>query len=99
PTRHLCLYLHDALPICFKPGDEVYARPGQERIGTFAEFIAVREDALAHKPKSLDMEQAASIPLVGLTGWQALIEKAGLKRGQKRSEEHTSELQSPDQLV
>jgi alcohol dehydrogenase len=66
----------------FKPGDEVYARPGQERIGTFAEFIAVREDALAHKPKSLDMEQAASIPLVGLTGWQALVEKAGLKRGQ-----------------
>lgn len=67
----------------FKPGDEVYARPGQERIGTFAEFIAVREAALAHKPKSLDMEQAASIPLVGLTGWQALVEKAGLKRGQK----------------
>lgn len=67
----------------FKPGDEVYARPEQERIGAFAEYIAVREDALALKPASLNMEDAASIPLVGLTGWQALVEKANLKKGQK----------------
>ena len=67
----------------FKPGDEVYARPDKNRIGTFAEFIAVREDDLAIKPKSLTMEEAASIPLVGLTAWQALIEKAKLKKGQK----------------
>ncbi len=67
----------------FKPGDEVYARPDKNRIGTFAEFIAVREDDLAVKPKSLTMEEAASIPLVGLTAWQALIEKAKLKKGQK----------------
>ena len=67
----------------FKPGDEVYARPDKNRIGTFAEFIAVREDDLAIKPKSLTMEEAASIPLVGLTAWQALIEKANLKKGQK----------------
>jgi alcohol dehydrogenase len=67
----------------FKPGDEVYTRPEQERIGAFAEYIAVREEALAHKPATLTMEDAASIPLVGLTGWQALIEKANLKRGQK----------------
>src|SRR6266480_1542673 len=67
----------------FRPGDEVYARPDKNRIGTFAEFIAVSEDDLAIKPKSLTMEEAASIPLVGLTAWQALIEKAKLKKGQK----------------
>jgi len=67
----------------FKPGDEVYARPHKDRIGTFAEFIAVKEDGVALKPTSLTMEEAASIPLVGLTAWQALIEKGQLKKGQK----------------
>lgn len=67
----------------FKPGDEVYGRPDKNRIGTFAEFIAVREDDLATKPKCLTMEEAASIPLVGLTAWQALVERAKLKKGQK----------------
>ena len=66
----------------FKPGDEVYARPHKDRIGTFAEFIAVKEDGVALKPKALTMEEAASIPLVGLTAWQALIEKGQLKKGQ-----------------
>ncbi len=67
----------------FKPGDEVYARADDFRIGSFAEFIAVKEASLAHKPKNLTMEEAASIPLVGLTAWQALVERARLKRGQK----------------
>lgn len=67
----------------FKVGDEVYARPADHRIGTFAEFIAVNEDDAAIKPKDLTMEEAASIPLVGLTAWQALVEKADLKKGQK----------------
>ena len=67
----------------FKPGDEVYARPDQDRIGTFAELISMNEDAVAIKPKALTMEEAASIPLVGLTAWQALIERANLKKGQK----------------
>ncbi|AXL50084.1 NADPH:quinone oxidoreductase [Paraburkholderia caffeinilytica] len=67
----------------FKPGDEVYARPHKDRIGTFAEFIAVKEDGVALKPRTLTMEEAASIPLVGLTAWQALIEKGQLKKGQK----------------
>jgi NADPH:quinone reductase-like Zn-dependent oxidoreductase len=58
----------------FKPGDEVYARPDKDRIGAFAEFISIREDDLALKPEQLAMEEAASIPLVGLTAWQALIE-------------------------
>ena len=67
----------------FQVGDEVYARAPDFSIGSFAEFIAIKESALAHKPKSLSMEEAASIPLVGLTAWQALVEKAKLKPGQK----------------
>jgi len=67
----------------FKPGDEVYSRPDDFRICAFAERIAIKEDSLAIKPNALTMEEAASIPLVGLTAWQALIEKAQLKKGQK----------------
>src|SRR5216117_4211925 len=67
----------------FKLGDEVYARPHKDRIGTFAEFIAMNEADVALKPKNLTMEEAASIPLVGLTAWQVLVERANLKRGQK----------------
>jgi NADPH:quinone reductase-like Zn-dependent oxidoreductase len=67
----------------FKPGDEVYARPRDGRVGTFAELISVNEADLALKPKNLSMEEAASIPLVGLTAWQALVERAGLQNGQK----------------
>ena len=67
----------------FKPGDEVYARPDDDRIGAFAECIAIQEDAVAKKPKNLTMEEAASIPLVGLTAWQVLVERANLKAGQK----------------
>ena len=67
----------------FKVSDEVYARPADHRIGTFAELIAINESDVAMKPKNLTMEEAASIPLVGLTAWQALIEKANLQKGQK----------------
>ena len=67
----------------FKVGDEVYSRPDDLRIGTFAEFVAVREDSVALKPRNLSMEEAASIPLVGLTAWQALVERAQLRKGQK----------------
>jgi alcohol dehydrogenase len=67
----------------FKLGDEVYARPADHHIGTFAEFIAIKEADVAPKPTKLSMEEAASIPLVGLTAWQALIEKGNLKKGQK----------------
>jgi alcohol dehydrogenase len=67
----------------FTPGDEVYARPADGRIGAFAEFIAISEDDVAVKPNALTMEEAASIPLVGLTAWQVLIERARLQQGQK----------------
>jgi NADPH:quinone reductase-like Zn-dependent oxidoreductase len=61
----------------------VYARADDDRIGTFAEGIAIKEDSLALKPANLSMEEAASIPLVALTAWQSLVEKGGLKKGQK----------------
>lgn len=67
----------------FKPGDEVYARPPQARIGTFAELIAVDENALALKPENLSMEEAAALPLAALTAWQVLVDSARLKQGQK----------------
>jgi NADPH:quinone reductase-like Zn-dependent oxidoreductase len=67
----------------FKPGDEVYARTDDFRIGTFAEFAPIKETSLAIKPKDLTMEEAASIPLVALTAWQALVDKARLQPGQK----------------
>jgi len=67
----------------FKAGDEVYARPRDHRIGTFAEFIAMNEADVAPKPSNISMEDAASIPLVGLTAWQALVEVGKLKPGQK----------------
>jgi NADPH:quinone reductase-like Zn-dependent oxidoreductase len=67
----------------FKVGDEVYSRPSDHRIGTFAEYISIDEKDLSLKPKNISMHEAASIPLVGLTVWQALVEKANLKKGQK----------------
>jgi NADPH:quinone reductase-like Zn-dependent oxidoreductase len=67
----------------FKPGDQVYARPDQHRIGTFAELISIKQDDVALKPTRLTMQQAAALPLVALTAWQALIERADLKPGQK----------------
>lgn len=67
----------------FKPGDEIYARPRDGQIGTFAELIAIHEADAALKPRNLSMEEAASIPLVGLTAWQVLVERAKLQKGQK----------------
>ena len=66
----------------FIVGDAVYARPRDHRVGTFAEFIAINEADVALKPKNLSMEEAASIPLVGLTAWQALVEVGKVKPGQ-----------------
>lgn len=67
----------------FAVGDEVYARPDKDRIGTFAELIAVHENDLASKPAGLTMVEAASLPLVALTSWQALVERAQVQPGQK----------------
>ena len=67
----------------FKVGDEVYSRPADHRIGTFAEYISIHENDVALKPNNITMDEAASIPLVALTAWQTLVEIANLKKGQK----------------
>jgi NADPH:quinone reductase-like Zn-dependent oxidoreductase len=67
----------------FAVGHEVYGRPRDGRVGTFAQRIAVHEDDLATKPTSLSMAEAASVPLVALTAWQALVERAHVQPGQK----------------
>jgi alcohol dehydrogenase len=67
----------------FKVGDEIYARPRKSKIGTFAEYIAIHEDDIALKPANLSFEEAASIPLVGLTSYQALTDILQLQKGQK----------------
>lgn len=69
--------------MAFKPGDEVFGHPNSSVVGTFAEYITVAEADLALKPKSLSMEEAASVPLVALTAWQALFERAGIQAGDK----------------
>ena len=66
-----------------KLGDEVYARPDKDRIGTFAERIAIAEADLALRPTSVSLEEAASLPLVALTAWQALVERGNLQPGQR----------------
>jgi NADPH:quinone reductase-like Zn-dependent oxidoreductase len=67
----------------FAPGDAVYAKPSQDRMGTFAEYLALNEKDVALKPANVGMVEAAALPLVGLTAWQALVDKAGLHPGQK----------------
>lgn len=67
----------------FKVGDAVFASVFDLGTGTLAEFAVVPESAAALKPENLDFVQAASIPMVGLTSWQALKERAQIKPGQK----------------
>ncbi len=67
----------------FKVGDAVYARLDKERMGAFAEYAAVSEAAAASKPKNVTFEEAASLPLVALTAWQALVELGRLSSGQR----------------
>ena len=66
----------------FTVGDEVFARPADLRIGTFAERIAIAESDLALKPQTLTMAEAASLPLVALTAWQSLVDLADVQAGQ-----------------
>ena len=67
----------------WKKGDEVYSRPDIARDGSYAEYIAVKATELARKPKSVDHNHAAAIPLAALTAWQALFDAAGLQAGQR----------------
>lgn len=67
----------------FKVGDEIYSRPRDLRIGAFAESIAIDAADVALKPSSLSFEEAAAVPLVALAAWQALVDVADVKPGQK----------------
>ena len=67
----------------FAVGDEVYSRPRDLRIGTFAEFIAIDADDVALKPRSLSFAEAGAVPLVALAAWLALVDVADVKPGQK----------------
>ena len=67
----------------FRKGDAVYARLDKERIGAFAEYAVVREGAAALKPTNVTHEEAASLPLVALTAWQALVEIGKLRADQR----------------
>ena len=67
----------------FVIGDEVYARPRDLRIGTFAEYIAIDHADVAHKPTMLSFEEAAAVPLVALAAWQMLVDTAHITPGQK----------------
>jgi len=67
----------------FEPGDAVFASLFDLGRGSIAEFAAVPESVAASKPVNLDFVQAASVPMVGLTSWQALKERAKLRAGQK----------------
>lgn len=67
----------------FAPGDAVFARMDKQRIGAFAEFALVAEADAAAKPANLSHVEAATVPLAGLTAWQALFEIGRLEAGQK----------------
>ena len=67
----------------FEIGDEVYGRPRKSRIGTLAEYISVHQSDVSLKPRNITFEEAASLPLVGLTTWQAFHDILELKPDQK----------------
>lgn len=67
----------------YQVGDEVFARPDTTPAGTYAEFTAVDDELLAKKPSNLTFEEAASIPLAGLTAWQCLVDNTKVKKGDK----------------
>jgi len=77
--------LGEGVPSDFKQGDEVY---GQTPVlsggsGAFAEVVLVDKDSITHKPKTLTHIEAAALPTVGVSSWQALVENIGLSKGQK----------------
>jgi NADPH:quinone reductase-like Zn-dependent oxidoreductase len=67
----------------FKVGDAVFSRPDIKRNGTYAEYVAIREDEIAYKPKTVSHVEAASLPLAGITAWEALFTAAQLVAKQR----------------
>lgn len=68
----------------FRPGDEVFGCVGGlgDLPGTLAEYVAADQELLAPKPANLSLRQAAALPLVGITAWEALHDKAAVRAGQ-----------------
>ena len=66
----------------FKVGDAIYSRPDIKRNGTYAEYVAIRESEIAHKPRTISHVEAASLPLAGIAAWEALFSASQLKAGQ-----------------
>jgi NADPH:quinone reductase-like Zn-dependent oxidoreductase len=67
----------------FKVGDAVFSRPDVKRNGCYAEYVAIREDELAHKPGTISHVEAASLPLAGIAAWEAIINTAKVAAGQR----------------
>ncbi len=69
----------------FKPGDEVFGMVGGVGglQGTLAEFVVANEDLVALKPESLSMREAAALPLITITAWEGLVDRAKVHAGQK----------------
>jgi len=68
---------------CFKVGDAVFSRPDIKRNGTYAEYVAIREDELAHKPQTISHVEAATLPLAGIAAWESIIATAKIAAGQR----------------
>ncbi|HDR7794744.1 TPA: NADP-dependent oxidoreductase [Bacillus luti] len=68
---------------CFKIGDTVYTKPENIGQGSYAEFITVKSDLVSYMPTNLSFEEAASIPLAGLTAWQSLVDYAKIKENDR----------------
>jgi NADPH:quinone reductase-like Zn-dependent oxidoreductase len=67
----------------FRPGDAVYSRPDIRRNGTYAEYVAIRESELAHKPKTISHVEAATLPLAGIAAWESIVNTAQVEAGQR----------------
>lgn len=67
----------------FQVGDAVFSRPDIRRNGTYAEYVAIHEDEVAHKPRTISHVEAATIPLAGIAAWEAMVTTAGVTAGQR----------------
>ncbi len=66
----------------YSVGDAVYSRPEITRNGAYAEYIAVKENEIAAMPNTISFAEAASIPLAGITAWEAVIDAGQIEKGQ-----------------
>lgn len=67
----------------WQPGDAVFSRPDLARNGTYAEYVAIRASECARKPRTISHVEAASLPLAGITAWEAMMDTAQVKAGQR----------------